>query len=189
MVKILPSAKDEEENRDDPDVRRAQALDHIQVCQVVMDVMPEPVKDAYRANRGDYKIEKDPVALANKLTLLGKMHSKEKAQPGEVSGPIPKKKQKTASGGGTQPKVCGRCTKWGGKPNGHTDSQCRRWFSDGRLNPAFHTHGGQTQPSQSGNDRRRDRNRKRGDHGGEAPSKRDLEKRIQLLEKAMKDDE
>ena len=182
MVKILPSAKDEEENRDDPDVRRAQPLDHIQVCQVVMDVMPQAVKDAYRANRGDYKIEKDPVTLANKLTLLEKMHSKDKAQPREVSGPIPKKKQKT---GGAQPKVCERCTKWGGKPNGHTAAQCRRWLPDGKKNPQF----GQTQPSQNGNDRRRGRQHKRGDHGGEASSRRELEKRIQVLEKALKDDE
>ena len=187
MVKILPSAKDEEENRDDPDVRRAQALDHIQVCQVLMDVMPAPVKDAYRANRGDYKIKKDPVTLANKLTLLEKMHSKGKAPPGEVSGPIPKKKQKTSAGGPAQSR-CERCHKWGGKPSGHTAAQCRRWFPDGTPNPAFGKEKS-TQPSQNGGDRRRNRQRKRGDHGGEAPSRRDLEKRIQALEKAMGDDE
>ena len=185
MVKILPSAKDEEENRDDPDVRRAQPLDNIQLCQVVMDVMPAAVKDAYRANRGDYKIEKDPGTLANKLTHLEKMHLKGKGPPGEVSGPIPKKKQKT-SGGGGQPQ-CERCMKWGGKPNGHTASGCRRWFADGTKNPAFGREKS-TQPSQEGNDRRRARDRKRRNRGGEVPSRRDLERRILALEKA-KDDE
>ena len=126
------------------------------------------------------------MTLANKLTHLEKMHSKGKGPPGEVSGPILKKKQKTSGGVPAQPK-CERCLKWGGKPNGHTAAGCRRWFADGSKNPAFGKEKS-TQPSQNGNDRRRERDRKRRNRGGEVPSRRDLKRRILALEKA-KDDE
>ena len=54
-VRILRSAKDKEESHDDPEICWAQPLDNIQLCHVVMDVVPVAVKDAHWANRGDYK--------------------------------------------------------------------------------------------------------------------------------------
>lgn len=66
-VTLVSSVKEKAEDRANPDIYEAKLLSKVQICDVLVEVFADDIQNAYKAQRGNNKVETDLDALTEKL--------------------------------------------------------------------------------------------------------------------------